>query len=185
MSSIKLPYSLEIDSFKGFDLDLYDYSDLNKAIKFENLDGLICTECLLNFYIGEKQIKSCQDYLVLGAIRSIFQLFTELQSEEFYEIKETALVLSESRNEICPLAFKNFFTLALYLYGQNSYFSRRVIEFSNEVFPDLNSTIYHLQIFIENVDIDVKMFNPSVFNQTRLISIKKDIKSIHSDFSYL
>lgn len=62
ISTIKSRFILEFDSFQGFDLQFFQNSKINRTLNFDYLISLACNECLLKFYIGEKQMKSCQDF---------------------------------------------------------------------------------------------------------------------------
>lgn len=167
------PISLQFESFKGFELFLFD-SNISLTANFTQLELVICTECEFNFYLGEKQMRSCDDYENFHP-RSIFQFFSDY-------FQDVYLFLSEPKNKICPLAFKSVDSLLYYIIGYNSYFSRRLIEFSNETFADLNSTIIQLEIRIENVEIDFRLIHPSVFQETKFIYVLNQVKSIHTDF---
>ena len=171
--------SLEFQSFKGFDLQLFQYSDINKSTSFDYLSSLSFKECLLKFYIGDKLMKSCQDYY-----DSAENLSTSIfHCNVFQQFKENpisfSLFLAELKDKICPLAFKNVLIEFLQLNGENSYFSQRTIKFSNETFNDLNSNIIYLTINIGNVEIDLDLVHPSVFQQTKSIYIYNGVKSIH------
>lgn len=93
------------------------------------------------------------------------------------------LTLAESiKDKICPLAFNNLILNSFYLYGENSYFSRRVIEFSNDTFDDLNTDIPYVEINIGNVEIDFGLLHPSVFQKLRYLFFNDKIKSISEGF---
>ena len=183
LDRIKNHFALEFISFKGFDLDLFDASEFdylqydNSGIEFE---GVVCIECQFTFYSSDgKEIKSCQEF---GENQnSIFQLFSRLQIAFLQEL-HFYIFISELKNKICPLAFKNVALTTIYFLGHNSYFSRKLIEFSNESFSDLNSYIHMVEINIENVEIDFKLFHPSVFNETLSILIENQVKYINPEF---
>lgn len=59
---IKPLFSTIFESFKGFDLNFYDESDISRTVKFVRQYAFKCRECLMRFYQGEKQMRSCQDY---------------------------------------------------------------------------------------------------------------------------
>ena len=170
---------LEFDSLQGFDLQLFQGDEKNKTFYIKsknNLRSLWFKECSLRFYIGDKQMKSCQDYydpvINFTTPRSIFHLYNNFS---------LYLTLSDLKEKICPLAFKNVIALFFNLKGDNSYFSQRLIKFSNETFADLNTTITKLEIEIGNVEVDFKLVHPSVFKEIKSIIINNKIKSIHPD----
>ena len=176
LSTIK--YSLFFKSFEGFDLQLFKDDEITITTFFKKLHTLNLHECLMRFYIGDKQMKSCQDYndsaMNFTTPRSIFQLFKNFSLN---------LMLGDLTDKICPLAFKNVFISKLDLRGENSYFSQRLIKFSNETFDDLNTTITEIEIYIGNVELDFEFLHPSIFQQTKSIISRKKIKfgSIHPD----
>ena len=179
-------YTLEFQSFKGFDLQLFHDSGINKTTKFGFLTELTFIECSHRFYIGDKQMKSCQDFYDLAqnysTPSSIFNIANILYEANQLNLQTFRLNLQdESKYKLCPLALKNVMIGRLFLNGENSFFSRRIVKFSNETFADLNTTITELHIDIGNVEVDFELVHPSIFIETNLISISSKIKSIHPD----
>ena len=76
--------------------------------------------------------------------RSIFQLFSGVSGLNM------VLSLRESRQEVCPLAFDDLFVQDLLIEGYNSFYSKRILRFSNDsnVNYNLNTSILNLLIRI-------------------------------------
>ena len=187
ISTIQSGYSIEFQSFKGFDLQLFHDSDINIATKFNMLFTLTFIEPSLRFYIGDKQMKSCQDFYDLAqnfsSPSSIFNIINMFYKGSIFNYKTYYLNLkNESKDKLCPLVFKNVLMERLYLFGDNSFFSRRLIKFSNETFADLNTTISELHIDIANVEVNFELVHPSIFQETELIAFSKKNKINSSGF---
>lgn len=170
--------SIIFDSFRGFDIDLFDSSMMNQSEEMFNKQfdiQIACYECVFEFYKENKKLNSCQE--ITTQPNSIFQTFSFLNQNLH------SLVLSESKSKICPLMFKNYYVAQLYLEGYNSFFSRRVLTFSNETFfPYLDSNILEVDLHIPNVDIDPSLLNPAVFKEIQTVTIVGKVNSINSDF---
>lgn len=162
--------------FKGFDLNLFDDSmDQSHYYFFSAL-----AYSSLDFYLGEKKMNSCQDFINATANYSndpipIFQFFSKINTFRL------EIILDESQNRLCPLAFKNVFLINLELHGENSFYSKRLISFSNETFQNLNSIIFHLIIYIPNVEIDKNLIHSNVFKNLEVVKFHGKIKKIHND----
>ena len=187
ISTIKSRFHLEFNFLKGFDLRLFHDSDseINRTVNFDYLMTLSCHECSLRFYIGEKQMKSCEDFNNFSSPSSIFNFYNVFYEGTKYKFSKSFILYlrdESTDNKICPLAFKNVLISLLALIGDNSYFSQRLIKFSNETFDDLNSTIIFLAIYIRNVEVDFELIHPSIFQQTSFITFYNNVKSIYPDF---
>jgi hypothetical protein len=123
---------------------------------------------------------SCQDYYN-SSNKSVFQFFSSLQKKN-NGLYSLSLTLAESKDKICPLAFNNLIINSFILYGENSYFSRIVIEFSNDTFDDLNTAIPYVEINIGNVEIDFGLLHPSVFQKIQFLYFNDKVKSISEGF---
>ena len=174
---------LEFHSFKGFDIDLFDLDQNDIAYinhtNFTHRIDLICIECDFEFYKDEKRIETCDEMskaVGLNGPKSIFQV-----SSSFLNSIATQLILNEYKTEICPLAFKNFKSEDLFIFGYNSFYSRRILIFSNETFSNLTSNINSLHIDIQNVNIDLNLINPSVFQNLLSLELMSKVNSIQSD----
>ena len=166
--------NIDFHFFKGFDFNLFDV-DANVNLNQNNRIIVFLYYCDLNFYLENRKISnSCQDFNSINP-KSIFQFFTKLRNNGLQ------IYLTESNSRICPLVFKNFETPQLNLIGENSFFSKKTLSFSNESFPDLNSTINWLFIYIENFDLDTNFLHPDVFKHLKLILVDGKVRKIHPE----
>ena len=172
INSIQIEESLlQFTSIKAFDLDLFNLSDSIKTSFTYFLN------CDFNFYIDERKLSSCQDFYTNITTNSYIEPKSIFQSKSNY----TFIVLSETKDtdRICPLVFKNFFSdKYLSIAGVNSFYSRRILRFSNDTFVDLNSSIYLVIIDINNIELNLELLNPSVFEKIEEINLKSRVKSI-------
>ena len=158
--------------FSGFEVNLFDDNLIPDNIGM----SLFSMYNTFDFYSGNKMLKSCRDFQeATNNTKSIFQLFTNIY-KEFVDI-----YLSESRNKICPLAFKNYQETVFQVGGENSFYSRKLLTFSSEIFHDLNSTIRNVKIFLNNVDLDFDFLHPSVFKNLTVMNIYKKVNKINPD----
>ena len=172
---------LEFHSFKGFDIDLFDqnYRAYMNHTLFTHVIDLAFIECIFEFYQDEKRIETCEEMskvVGLNGPKSIFQL-----PVFFLNSVAMNLVLREYKTKICPLAFKNFKSEDLSIIGYNSFYSRRILVFSNETFSNLNSNINMFVINIPNVNIDLNLINPSIFGNLPRLDLINKVNSIQSD----
>ena len=174
---------LEFHSFKGFDIDLFDLDQNDIAYinhtNFTHRIDLVCVECVFEFYKDEQRIETCEEMskaVDLNGPKSFFQI-----PSSFLNSQTVRLILRECTTKICPVAFKNFKSEDLYIFGYNSFYSRRILIFSNETFSNLNSNINSLHIDIQNVDIDLNLINPSVFQNLLSLELMSNVNSIQSD----
>ena len=176
---------LYIVNLKGIAIDL---NATNSAIIPNNpsTTKLYCVGCKMDFYTNEnKLIKSCADIIKSNStILSFFQI-------KVMDIKAIVLDYCNYPNEMCPLVFKNIDTDSLALTGLvDSFYKKNTLKFSNDVFDDLNSTIFYVQLSkIENIKIDTNLLNPSVFKYLNILRIYGPVKSVDkstiSTFKYL
>ena len=156
-------------NLNGFDLNfLYGKSFNHRS----HIDKIQLSKCRLDFYHKKKKINSCEDILKadISSIMSIFQLRLANQSLNRYFVLRNV----EYKQSICPLVFQNSNIPRLALIDlANTFYKRNVLSFTNETFSDLNSDITYLRLNkLENVNIDLKLLNPSVFNKTKLLYIE-------------
>ena len=171
-------FKLEFHSFKGFDLNLFDQNDISNK-NYTHTINLACIECVFEFYNEEKRIETCEEMrkaVGLNGPRSIFQI-----PSAFLNSIVTELILSEYKTKICPLVFKNLKLEYISIKGYNSFYSRRVLIFSNDTFSNLNSNINTLFIDIANVNLDLNFLNPSVFGNSQRLELSNKVNSIQSD----
>ena len=175
--------SLDMRLFKGFELNLYEDSIVinNTEFIFNYLKQKIVIMFLrfstLDFYHRDKKLISCKEFIEAANStnpRSIFQMASKI-------VNMVHIYLTENRNKLCPFAFKGFYTNSLYLFGENSFYSKRVLSFSNDTIIDLNSTIRELLLYIDNVELNIDILHPNVFKELYKIKISNNVKKIQTD----
>ena len=170
-------FFLQFQFFKGFELNLFDDMDTNFDI--ENiLIAFMFFGNVFDFYWKEKKITSCQE--IMDATnstnpRSIFQMVTKIY------LNYANIHLTEPKSRICPLAFKNYMTKMLNIYGENSFYSQKILSFSNETFQELNTTIIELYLEINNIDLDCNILHPDVFKKLNKLHITGKFNKIQPD----
>jgi hypothetical protein len=118
----------------------------------------------MNFYTNGKMIKSCRDILESNStILSIFQI-----NPGFFLIQD-----NQSSIDLCPLVFKNTNIRILGFLGlSDTFYKRNTLKFTNDLFNDLNSSIYILQLDkIESIKLDLTLLKPSVFRTLQRINV--------------
>ena len=170
---------LQFHLFNGFELDLFNETFTYNVtfVDFEADKPMVhlsvsCIFCKFDFYLGDKLLKSCQDFNNLTYARSIFQLFAILT------INYVKLISPETNTRICPLVFKDFEVYSLFIEGKNSYFSKKLLSFLPQPFDDLNSTIFDLTINVDNVNLDFELIHPSVFKNLLNIEVYSKVDKI-------
>lgn len=161
-SSFTYKLSFYFDNFLGFDLELGSLShfiaDMLIEIKFSNF----------NFFVNGKLVGSCQDIIDANLThpRSLFQL----NNRYFYSI--FTFHSMKFKQPICPLVFHESKLWAIKARGMVvSFFKTSIMTFTNDTFDDLDSDIFTLNLLeAENVALNFKLMNPSVFRN--LISIE-------------
>ena len=71
--------NLTFEYFNGFEMNLFDEIDENKPPN--NID-ISCIYCTFDFYLGDKLLKTCQDFKNSTNPRSIFQMFTKVSKKK-------------------------------------------------------------------------------------------------------
>ena len=170
-----IKFNLTFEYFNGFEINLYDEIDDN-VIPNDIDIKISCFYCTLNFYLGEKSLKTCRDFNQVTNTtnpRSVFQFFAQVYNNEII------LHLPETSANICPLVFKDTQIGILQIYGENSLYSRRRLKFSLDRYDDLNSKIDTIKIVYPNVDLDFNLLHPSVFKNLFEIGIETVVNKIH------
>ena len=173
--------NLAFEFFNGFEVNLFDKINHN-IIPVDNYIIISCFYCTFDFYLGNKLLKSCQDFKETTNStnpRSIFQLFTNIFK------RMVVLYLPETKIKICPLVFNDFQVKRFQIHGENSLFSRRLLKFSDDRFDDLNTTIEILDVRYDNVDLDFDFLHPSVFKSLSQISIVSRVNTIHPNLFHV
>ena len=167
---IKKRQVIVFEFFSGFQVNLFD--EMKSNTKFKNMITFMF--CTLDFYSGEKLLKSCQDFQEAtnsSYPRSIFQLFTHFNLR----------IVLEGINKLCPLAFKEVEVSSLHIFGDNSFNLKRLLTFSPERYEDMNAKIEEIQILINNVDLNFDLLHPSVFKSLTFIFLITKVNTIHPD----
>lgn len=117
-----------------------------------------------DFYVNSRVAKSCQDYFEANLTRpnGIFQVLPNSNYVEMFVLN------SRFVRPICPLAFNKARIYKLTIKGMiDSFYKRNVIAFQNEtrlLIKELDSRIDYLYLInTDNIDVDLRMLNPSVF----------------------
>ena len=89
----------------------------------------------------------------------------------------------EYKHKICPLVFTNAKILTISLQNLvDTFYKKSVISFTNESYPSLNSIIESVSIEnVQNVNLDLNLLHPSVFNYTPSILIFGTLNSIDGE----
>ena len=173
--------NIYIQFFNGFDLDLYDDSiDMDNGLDLEYYlyilkmrSKFILEFSSLNFYLGEKKITTCEELIETRSnTKSIFQIASRLTNN-------LGLFLAEYKNKMCPLLFKNTYILKLVIVGEKSFYSNKILSFSNHTIKDLKATIKTLEIYVNNIELNTDLLHPDVFNKVMLMKVFTKVNKIH------
>ena len=155
---------VRLSGIKGFDVSILDVDYVNNNASYLGMVELINFN--LDFYHEKKKINSCQDIkdFNITRIESIFQIKTQsgIQIDKLQNIQI-----------VCPLVFWNADIYRLVLnHLIDTFYETRNMKFSDEVFPKLNSQIKVIEMYnVVNINLDLSLINPSVFNYTRFLKI--------------
>lgn len=173
--------NIYIQFFNGFDLNLYDDSiDMDNGLDMEYYlyflklrSKLILEYSSLNFYLGEKKITTCEELIETRSnIKSIFQIASRMTNH-------LRLYLPEYKNKICPLLFKNTYIFKLIIIGEKSFYSNKILSFSNHTIKNLEATIKSLEIYVNNIELNTDLLHPDVFNKALLMKVFTKVNKIH------
>ena len=175
---VKFNFNFNFVSLKGFQLDIVDQKDQSLNYLATNYFYFFnCIKCKIELYSNERPIKTCQDIIdskpnsVL--IRSFFQISTNTIGPVM------TLFDPQFKTTICPLMFKKSKIFQLIMIGlTDTFYKRNILTFENRIFDDLKSKILHLQINLENLNIDSNLLNPSVFQRTEVIKLFGKVNTI-------
>ena len=173
-----LEFSINIINLKGFDINFLGEKKYSFDKNYE--PNIYINNCLLDFYHNKKKLNSCQDFLDSNVteIKSIFQqMYQGNKTTYIFELKNV-----EYKQKTCPIVFKN--SRIKYLMIEkliDTFYKKNVLTFSNEVNTELNSKITRLN-FIDsvNINLDLNIIHPSVFNYTKEIFIINNYNSLNS-----
>ena len=172
--------NLTFELFNGFEINLFDKVSFTKSNDVE----INCIYCTFDFYLGDKLLKTCQDFIEATNStnpRSIFQLF---MFTTIYK-KLINLYLTETNVKICPLVFKDVQIYRIRIFGENSFLSKRLLTFSPEKYENLSATIENIDIIFDNVDLDFNFLHPSVFKNLKKIVILNKVNRIHPELFHV
>ena len=171
----------EIQHFKGFELNLYDHwhnNDTELILDYLKQNGIMHFEySTLDFYQKDRRLTTCKEFIEAANStnpRSIFQIISKISSDAFF-------TLADNKNKLCPFAFKDFYMNHLYIIGENSFYSRKILSFTNDIIGGLNSTIIELELYVPNVDLSTDFLHPDVFKQLLRLHIISKVQKIHPD----
>ena len=162
---------------KAIDVDIFDNNLFSDPYKASPFDSIELANSRLDFYHNKRKLNSCQDFIDLNLtqIRSIFQI----QNSRIYA--ELSLINLKNNRPICPLVFTGSMIEYLQLIDfADTFYKTNILQFTNETFTDLNSTINRLYMHqVRNINLDLNLLNPSVFENIKMISIVSgSLKSI-------
>ena len=166
-SNFKSTVNVNFWNLNGFDVNLYKVQLKNTFIKSIELSN-----SRLEFYLNKSRIQSCQD-IRNHEIHSIFQIKLDPRSG----IQGEKLTLRNCEfpksGLLCPLVFTKAQIYQLIVVNMaNSFYKTNVLRFSNKTYKNLNSKITYLQFNdVVNVDFDLNLLHPSVFNDTNKIVV--------------
>ena len=167
-------------NLNGFELDMMNDLDKHKVfIAQSDFDAFYCVKCKMEFYSNGRLVKTCQDIIDSnnGFVRSFFQIQRHnLKGLEQYLI----LFDPQFKTTLCPLVFMYSNMPYVYLTGlADTFYKRNILTFEDRIFENLNSTIKELYLIkIENINIDAKLLNPSVFQNTEYIMFNGPVNMI-------
>ena len=166
--------------FNGFELDLFDETLHYNVTFIDLIDGnlvphidITCMYCTFDFYVGDRMIKSCQDFTNFKNPRSMFQLIKVLN-----KFSTLGLPFPKTNTRICPLVFEDLEVVRLEIYGKISYFSKRTLSFLPQTFDKQNTKIINLYINVDNVNLDFELIHPSVFKNLRSLQVESKVDKI-------
>ena len=165
----------------GFDLN---FLGGEKSINYRSsIRPIHLSKCRLDFYHDKKRINSCYDISKsnITSIMSIFQvrLYNQTSLNRHFVLRNV-----EYKQSICPLVFNNSIIFRFVLIDlADTFYKRNVLSFTNEIYRSLQSNITYLHLYkLQNVNLDLKFLHPSVFNQTKEISVLSgSLNSIDGD----
>lgn len=171
---------LVLFNVNGFDIDLYESSLYTEQENRTYYIGAIqCIKCQIRFFTNRRLVSSCEDLSNSSRISSIFQNQFDSNKVKYSDLE---LIRCEYRNPICPLIFNNsYFDIFTISDLVNTFYKENILSF--HTIGDLNSNINTVNLIrIIDINVDLKLFNPSVFRQTNKISIFSDsVQSIDAN----
>ena len=175
--------AFEIQLFKGFELHLYDDSIWTNQTEsdfdyLKQIGTMYLKFSTLNFYHREKKLTTCKQFIEAANStnpRSLFQIISKISNRGIFSLEDI------NKNKLCPLIFKDFHMNLLHIIGENSFYYQRILSFSNDTIKDLNSTIFELESYVSNVELNTDFLHPDVFKELIILRISTDTKKIQPD----
>lgn len=121
-----------------------------------------------------KQLKRPQQI-----VASVFQLQISLA----YKASRLFMTSCSFPHKLCPLVFANSYFQMLSVNDlTDTFLKTNVLRFWNNTFPELNAIIYYVNLpRVENIPLDLYLFNPSVFRKCLSISVYGYVRSVSED----
>ena len=168
-------------NLKGIDVDIFDNNLLSDNSNFRSFYSIELTNSRLDFYHNKRKLNSCRDFIDsnLTQIRSIFQIQNINSHMKYFTLRNL-----KNNRPICPLVFANTKLEYLQLIDiVDTFYKTNILQFTNETFADLNSTIDILYMNqVRNINVDLNLLNPSVFKNIEIISVESgSLKSIDGE----
>ena len=173
---------VKFSRLKGFDLNS-SFSIINPS-NYTNYYYIKIYDSNFQFFLNNQLQESCEEFFKwnLSQPKTIFQI-----ASISVRIDVTFYYLEFSKNQICPLYFKNVNLRSISFYYQtNTFYKRNYLKFTNINNSDisfLNTNIERLWTCNnEKIDIDSNSFlNKYVFHNVKNLGLWGEINSIEKD----
>ena len=146
----------------GIDLNILDKSFAPTNFKIFYLE---LANCRLDFYYNKEKVDSCEDIRHKSTLKRFYSVFN---------LKYYTLILKnvEFKRKICPLLFEDseiyIFILTDLL---DTFYKKNIFQFYNRTTSNSRIRFLTLQK-VYDINIDLNLLHPSVFNQLGLILIE-------------
>ena len=181
LSFFKPKVFISLWGIKGFDVKFLG-DNYNTSVD-SRISAIALSDCRLNFYHNKRKINSCQHFsdLNITEISTIFQISFDKYNDPTNGIHFRNI---EYKENICPLLFQNTKIKNIIFNDlMDTFYKKNVLTFSNETFPQLNSSIRRVEIHNSyNIQFDTKLLHQSVFyNLQSLYIASGSFKSISGE----
>ena len=173
--------SVIFNNIKGFEIASFNsVYYLQKQTSYGNIGpvGLNFINIKLDFYSGDKLIRSCEEYLKErnDAKYSLLQAM-KMSNVKFFKVTY--------KRPICSLAFNNINIQALYLYDLiDTIMKTNVVKFIDTKSGDdlvKNSMINYMQLYVDKINLDKSLLNRNIFKFIGSIDVFGELISIQND----
>jgi len=165
-------FQIGFSNLKGFDLNSNPFENLklitNQGMKIDYVQWQF-KRTVFDFYLQNNLINS-------SVCNSNIQNWKMLSTIRYLELIQ--IVFS---SEICPFVFKNASLKLLSIWISSSFISERTLKFQNVSASNLNSTVFHVDLFIYHVNLNEIILNKNVFEKMIILDLTGPIKSIQDD----